>query len=86
MMEGTAKSCQQNPRSPPMQVLPRLSALLADWQPLEEPERGRAEFAAWRPLLESDAQREAIFQVGILLWNPARVYGISSKETWYAYW
>ena len=45
------------------QVLPRLSALLADWHPLEEPQRGRAEFAAWRPLLESDAQREAIFQV-----------------------
>ena len=44
------------------QVLPRLAALLADWQPLQEPERGRAEFAGARPLLESDAQRDAIFQ------------------------
>ena len=44
-------------------MLPRLGALLADWQPLVEPERGRAEFAAARPLLESDAQRDAIFQV-----------------------
>lgn len=45
------------------QVLPRFTALLADWQPLEEPGRGIREFATWRPLLESDAQRDAIFQV-----------------------
>ncbi len=49
-------------------MLPRLGALLSDWAPLEDPQRGRAEFAAWRPLLESDAQREAIFQV----WAPNR--------------
>ncbi|CAL8461887.1 g1418 [Coccomyxa elongata] len=44
------------------QVMPRLTSLLAEWQPLEEPDRGLQYFSAWRPLLESDAQRDAIFQ------------------------
>ena len=46
-----------------MQVLPRFTALLAEWQPLEEPGRGLQELSSWRPLLESDAQRDGIFQV-----------------------
>ena len=39
--------------------------LLADWQPLQQPQSASvlADFAAWRPLLESDAQRDNIFQV-----------------------
>ena len=48
-----------------MQVLPRFGMLLADWQPLQQPQNPAvlADFAAWRPLLESDAQRDNIFQV-----------------------
>ena len=47
------------------QVLPRFGMLLADWQPLLQPRSAAVlkEFAAWRPLLESDAQRDNIFQV-----------------------
>lgn len=42
--------------------------LLADWQPLQQPQSPSvlADFAAWRPLLESDAQRDNIFQVQLL--------------------
>ena len=47
------------------QVLPRFGMLLADWQPLLQPRSAAVlrEFGAWRPLLESDAQRDNIFQV-----------------------
>ena len=44
-------------------MLPRFGALLSEWHPLQDAERGLQEFATWRPLLESDAQRDAIFQV-----------------------
>ncbi|KAK9819736.1 hypothetical protein WJX72_001760 [[Myrmecia] bisecta] len=44
------------------QVLPRLSSLLASWNPLTQPAMGTAEFGAWRRLLESEGQRDAIFQ------------------------
>ena len=49
----------------PVQVLPRFGMLLADWQPLQHPQSTvvLADFAAWRPLLESEAQRDNIFQV-----------------------
>lgn len=46
----------------PVQVVPRLSAQLAGWSPMQEPGRGAAEVAALRPLLESDSVRDAIFQ------------------------
>eukprot|EP00955_Chlamydomonas_euryale_P045854 353259-Chlamydomonas_euryale.AAC.2 len=39
------------------QAMPRLAALLAGWAPLQEPTRGAAEFARWRPLLESEGTR-----------------------------
>ena len=47
------------------QVLPRFGMLLADWQPLLQPRSAAVlrEFAAWRPLLASDAPRANIFQV-----------------------
>ena len=44
-----------------LQVLPRMKALMAGWAPLSEPQRGLREANAWRPLLESAAQRDAIF-------------------------
>lgn len=55
------------------QVMPRLTSLLAEWRPLEEPDRGLQYFSAWRPLLESDAQRDAIFQVADLRRCPCSV-------------
>lgn len=33
------------------------------WDPLADPAWGTADMAVWRPLLESDSQRDAIFQV-----------------------
>lgn len=53
----------------PVQVLPRFGMLLVDWQPLQHPQSTvvLADFAAWRPLLESDAQRDNIFQVHLSL-------------------
>lgn len=52
-----------------VQVLPRFGMLLADWQPLQQPQSAviLGDFAAWRPLLESDAQKDNIFQVLPLL-------------------
>ena len=49
-------------------MLPRFSVLLTDWQPLQQPQNADmlGTFAAWRPLLESDAQRDDIFQVRCL--------------------
>ena len=44
-------------------ALPQLQALLRGWQPLVEPARGLAQLQRWRPLLESSAARDAIFQV-----------------------
>jgi hypothetical protein len=54
-----------------VQVLPRFSALLADWHPLSEPSVGLQEFKTWRPLLESDAQRDTVFRV-LFLTSPKR--------------
>ena len=34
-------------------ILPGFKAIFSNWRPLEEPERGLAEFKAWRPLLET---------------------------------
>jgi hypothetical protein len=45
-------------------VLPLLRALLAGWQPLAEPQRGAAQVGAWRPLLESEAARQAVLGHG----------------------
>ena len=50
-----------------MQVLPRVQAAMRGWAPLREPGRGLRELRAWRPLLESPAQRDAIFQEVLLL-------------------
>lgn len=44
-------------------ALPQLQALFRGWQPLAEPARGLAQLQRWRPLLESAAARDAIFQV-----------------------
>lgn len=45
------------------QALPRLTQLLATWNPLLDPSLGTADFSRWRELLESDMQkRNAIFQ------------------------
>ena len=33
------------------------------WEPLADPAWGTADMAVWRPLLESESQRDAIFQV-----------------------
>ena len=45
-----------------LQVLPRLGQLLHQWSPLDQPGLAAAEFAAWRPLLESEASRQgAVF-------------------------
>ena len=45
-----------------LQVLPRLGQLLHQWSPLDQPGLAAAEFAAWRPLLESEAARQgAVF-------------------------
>ena len=41
-------------------ALPRLTAALAGWAPLDAPAVGAGEFAAWRPLLETDAARHAV--------------------------
>lgn len=46
-----------------LQVLPRITAQLAEWDPLADPAGGTAQMAVWRPLLESESQRDAIFQV-----------------------
>ena len=45
----------------PAQVLPRMTALMAGAAPLSNPRQGLAEALAWRPLLESPGQRDAIF-------------------------
>ncbi len=42
------------------QALPRLAALMHGWSPLAAPSQGLEEFSAWRPLLQSDAQRSAV--------------------------
>ncbi len=44
-------------------MLPRLTEKLSGWDPLADPAEGTADFAVWRPLLESESQRDAIFQV-----------------------
>lgn len=44
-------------------ALPLLQALFHGWQALAEPTRGLAQLRRWRPLLESSAARDAIFQV-----------------------
>lgn len=43
-------------------ILPQLRAALAAWQPLQQPTAWAAEFAAWRPLLESPNTQGAVFQ------------------------
>jgi GC-rich sequence DNA-binding factor-like protein len=43
-------------------ILPQLRAALAAWQPLQQPTSWAAEYAAWRPLLESPNTQGAIFQ------------------------
>ena len=40
---------------PSPQALPRLAQLMQGWSPLGRPELPVGEFAAWRPLLESEA-------------------------------
>lgn len=45
------------------QASPRLTQLLANWRPLEDPTLGIAEFTRWRHLLESEQQkRNVVFQ------------------------
>ena len=46
-----------------LQALPFFKQLMAGWQPLQEPGRGRAEAAGWRGILETEASKNAIFQV-----------------------
>ncbi len=43
---------------PTLQVLPRLGQLVAQWSPLDAPALPAAEFASWRPLLESEAAQQ----------------------------
>lgn len=45
------------------QVLPRMTERFSAWDPLADPAWGTADMAVWRPLLESESQRDAIFQV-----------------------
>ena len=44
-------------------ALPLLRQRFAGWQPLAEPDRGLRDMQRWRPLLQSDSARDAIFQV-----------------------
>lgn len=46
------------------QVLPRMRALMAGWQPLVEPDRGLAQLKAWRGLLESEGSRQSVLLSG----------------------
>ncbi len=57
------------------QVLPRLTEKLSAWDPLADPAEGTADFAVWRPLLESESQRDAIFQV-----LPRRRSGVTQAQ------
>ena len=65
-----------------MQVLARFGMLLADWQPLQQPQSPvvLADFAAWRPLLESDAQRDNIFQVQLTWLDLCRLFPFSGAN------
>ena len=49
--------------SPP-QVLPRLGHMMAGWSPLESPGVPVAEFASWRPLLESEGAAQGSVLAG----------------------
>ena len=42
-----------------------MAALFGDWAPLEDPSQGVQQVEAWRPLLESQAARDSIFQVSL---------------------
>lgn len=65
-----------------IQVLPRIQALLYGWAPLQQPTHGVDEFKRWRPLLESDSARHAIFTsvddsndpYGLLVWEALLPY------------
>lgn len=46
----------------PAQVLPRIRAETASWQPLQQAETWLPEFRVWRGLLEGEGARDAIFQ------------------------
>jgi hypothetical protein len=46
------------------QVMPRIRALMAGWQPLLDPHHGTAELQAWRPLLESEGTRQNVLMGG----------------------
>ena len=65
-------------------MLPRFSVLLAGCQPLQQPQNADmlGTFAAWRPLLESDAQRDNIFQVRCLgcCSHPLPHTGVNTKK------
>ena len=49
-------------------ALPLMRQRFAGWQPLEDPDRGLREMQRWRPLLQSDSARDAIFQVPACGW------------------
>lgn len=42
-----------------------MAALFSDWAPLSDPSKGVQQVQAWRPLLESQAARDSIFQVAL---------------------
>ena len=44
-------------------ALPLMRQRFAGWQPLADPDRGLRDMQRWRPLLQSDSTRDAIFQV-----------------------
>ncbi len=44
-------------------ALPLMRQRFAGWQPLDEPDRGLRDMQRWRPLLQSNSARDAIFQV-----------------------
>jgi len=44
-------------------ALPPMRQRFAGWQPLDETDRGLRDMQRWRPLLQSDSARDAIFQV-----------------------
>ena len=52
-------------------ALPLLRQRFAGWQPLAEPDRGLRDMQRWRPLLQSDSARDAIFQVHTVASTPA---------------
>lgn len=60
--QQAAAPTHPHPHTTSLQALPRLGQLLVGWSPLGQPSLPVAEFASWRPLLESEgAQQGGVF-------------------------